>query len=152
MFFTFLLLVVVILLTLGCHDFKQSLEDAAKVAGIVGLQLISNTCIVPEHIMDISMRATKRRGEGDDQSESFYLICKQRGGGWGRCCCGSAIGSCSWQPSWRFAGPAGSPDGPGLLTSPSWGSDCWQGWTGRWETGQDYFLELCKHNLHVELI
>lgn len=81
MFFTFLLLVVVILLTLGCHDFKQSLEDAAKVAGIVGLQLISNTCIVPEHIMDISMRATKRRGEGDDQSESFYLICKQRGGG-----------------------------------------------------------------------
>lgn len=71
MFFTFLLLVVVILITLGCHDFKQSLEDAAKVAGIVGLQLISNTCIMPEHIMDISMRETKRRGRATIRARAF---------------------------------------------------------------------------------
>lgn len=45
MVLTLLLFIVVSLLTLGCHDFKQSLEDAAKVTGIVGLQLISNTCI-----------------------------------------------------------------------------------------------------------
>lgn len=42
---TLLLFIVVSLITLGCHDFKQSLEDAAKVTGIVGLQLISDTCI-----------------------------------------------------------------------------------------------------------
>lgn len=41
---TSLLLIIVTLLTLGCHDFKQSLEDAAKVTGIVGLQLIGDTC------------------------------------------------------------------------------------------------------------
>lgn len=79
-FLTFLLLIVVTLLTLGCHDFKQSFEDAAKVTSIVGLELISNTCIMPEHIMDISTGETKRWRESDVQSESFYLICKQRGG------------------------------------------------------------------------
>lgn len=41
---TFLLVIVASLLTLSCHDFKQSLEDAAKVTSIVGLQLIGNTC------------------------------------------------------------------------------------------------------------
>lgn len=60
MFLTFLLLIIVSLLTLGCHDFKQSLEDAAKVAGIVGLQLISNTCSTTEDIMETSTRERKR--------------------------------------------------------------------------------------------
>lgn len=75
------MLIVVALLTLGCHDFKQSLEDAAKVTSIVGLQLISNTCITPEHSMDISTRETKRWRESGLESESFYLIYKQRDGG-----------------------------------------------------------------------
>lgn len=65
MFLTFLLVIVVSLLTLGCHDFKQSLEDAAKVTSIVGLQLIGNTCIAPEHIMDIGTRETKRWRDSD---------------------------------------------------------------------------------------
>lgn len=62
---TFLLVIVVALLTLCCHDFKQSLEDAAKVTSIVGLQLISNTCITPQNRMDISTRETKRWRESD---------------------------------------------------------------------------------------
>ncbi len=62
MFLTFLLLIVVALLTLGCHDFKQSLEDAAKVTSVVGLQLISNTCVTPEHRMDIGTRERQRDG------------------------------------------------------------------------------------------
>lgn len=46
MYLTFLLLIVVSFLTFGCHDFKKSFEDATKVTSIVGLQLISNTCII----------------------------------------------------------------------------------------------------------
>lgn len=137
LFLTFLLHIVVSLLTLGCHDFKQSFEDAAKVAGIVGLQLICNTCITPEQTIDINMRETKTWTNSDGQSECFYLIYKQRGGEWGHCCCGSGIGSCSWQPSWHLASLPGCPDGPGLLTSLSWGSDCWQGWREWSETTHD---------------
>ena len=65
MFLTFLLVIVVSLLTLGCHDFKQSLEDAAKVTSIVGLQLISNPCITAEHIMDVSTKDKKKEVEGE---------------------------------------------------------------------------------------
>jgi len=71
------LALAVSLLTLGRHDFKQSLEDAAKVTGIVGLQLVSDTCSTTEHNIGIEMRPWQsQRGGG-----SFYLIYKQRDGG-----------------------------------------------------------------------
>lgn len=49
---TFILLIIVSLFTLGCHDFKQSLQDAAKVAGVVSLQLISNAWYTNKETVD----------------------------------------------------------------------------------------------------
>lgn len=106
--------------------------------------------------MDVSTRETKRWQEVNVECDSFYLIYRQRDGGWGRCCCGSVIGFCSWQPSWLLAGPAGSPDCPGPLTSPSWRSDCWQGWRERTGTGQVhyyFFLQIqVTHSIHISSI
>lgn len=48
-YFTILFFVIVSLFTIGGHDFKQSLEDAAQVTCIVGLQLICNTFMAPEN-------------------------------------------------------------------------------------------------------
>lgn len=70
--FTFLLFIVVTLLTFGCHDFKQSLEDAAQVTCIVGLQLICNTFITPKDVTDISTRRDDVM-EGEWQTEGTLL-------------------------------------------------------------------------------